>query len=339
MKICEVLKNNLLPLEHFRMKISVIVITYNQEHLIGRTLDAILKQECSEDFEVIIGEDCSTDNTLDICRRYAERYPNIIRLIANERNLGIVDNYYNCVRQARGEYMIDCGGDDEWMPGRMQLFLNIMEAHPEVSMSLSPYIARDYKTGELSTPPPSPWTPGVHDGNELTYGFVGAMEHIPGVMGMMRMSAIREAMRKWSRFFSGREYQMEDVQLYTTLGQLGKMYYVNQPTFYYTTGHNSISQRRDLFKYYSFQRNALQLKLHLIADLHLDKTILQPALQFWINILLRQAFKLKRTDLRNEVLHMAKANGIEQSRWDLLILKFVTCNRFTWTLSHRLAIR
>lgn len=333
------LKNNILPLEHFRMKISVIVITYNQEPLIGRTLDAILKQECSEDFEVIIGEDCSTDNTLDVCRRYAERYPNIIRLIANERNLGIVDNYYNCVRQARGEYMIDCGGDDEWMPGRMQLFLNIMEAHPDVSMSLSPYIARDSKTGELTPYSFSTWTPGIYDGNVLTYGFVGAMEHPPGVMGMMRMSAIREAMSKWPRFFCGREYQMEDVQLYATMGQLGKVYYTDQPTFYYTTGHNSISQRRDLFKYYSFQSNALQLKLHLITDLHLDKTALQPALQFWINILLRQAFKLKRTDLRHEVLHMAKANGIGQSRWDLLILKFITCNRFTWALAHRLAIR
>lgn len=322
-----------------QMKISVIVITYNQEHLIGRTLDAILKQECSEDFEVIIGEDCSTDNTLAVCKLYAERYPNTIRLIANEKNLGLVDNYFNCVRQARGEYMIDCGGDDEWMPGRMQLFLDIMEAHPEVSMSLSTFIARDNETGELSTPPLSPWTPGVHDGNELTYGFVGALEHIPGVMGMMRMSAIREAMSRWPRFFSGRGYQMEDVQLYATMGQLGKMYYVNQPTFYYTTGHNSVSQHQDVFKYYSFQRNTLQLKLHLITELHLDKPRLQPTLQFWINILLRQAFKLKRVDLRRETLHMAKANGIRLNRWDLQLLRIITCNKFTWALAHRLAIR
>ena len=82
--------------------ISVVVVTYNQAGTIGRTLNSILMQRCHVPFEIVIGEDCSTDNTRDICQIYAKQYPNIIHLICNERNKGIVDNYYDCLLACRG---------------------------------------------------------------------------------------------------------------------------------------------------------------------------------------------------------------------------------------------
>ena len=77
--------------------ISVIVCTFNQEDTISRTLDSILCQKCHVPFEIIIGEDCSTDGTLAICKTYQQKYPDIIRILANNPNKGIVDNYYDCL--------------------------------------------------------------------------------------------------------------------------------------------------------------------------------------------------------------------------------------------------
>ena len=74
--------------------ISVVVITYNQEVTISRTLDSILMQQCHVPFEIVIGEDCSTDNTRAICQSYAEKHPDIIRLFCNEQNKGIVKQIY-----------------------------------------------------------------------------------------------------------------------------------------------------------------------------------------------------------------------------------------------------
>jgi glycosyltransferase involved in cell wall biosynthesis len=74
--------------------ISVIVCTYNQEATIARALDAILAQQCTVPYEVIIGEDASTDNTRKICQEYAKKYPDIIRIMPEAPNKGIVDNYY-----------------------------------------------------------------------------------------------------------------------------------------------------------------------------------------------------------------------------------------------------
>ena len=95
--------------------ISVVVVTYNQAATIGRTLDSILMQQCHVPFEIVIGEDCSTDDTRAICQNYAEKHPDIIRLICNERNKGIVDNYYDCLLTCRGKYIADCAGDDFWI--------------------------------------------------------------------------------------------------------------------------------------------------------------------------------------------------------------------------------
>ena len=96
-------------------KISVIVTTYNQEDTIGRTLNSILAQKCHLPIEIIIGEDCSTDNTRSVCKDYAQRYPQIIRLMPKAENKGIQNNYYDCLLECKGKYIADCAGDDFWI--------------------------------------------------------------------------------------------------------------------------------------------------------------------------------------------------------------------------------
>ncbi len=77
--------------------VSIIVTTYNQEKTIGRTLDSILCQECQFDFEIVIGEDGSTDSTRQVCEQYVLRNPTIVKLMPQAPNKGIVDNYFDCL--------------------------------------------------------------------------------------------------------------------------------------------------------------------------------------------------------------------------------------------------
>ncbi len=83
--------------------VSVVVITYNQEEYIARALDSILMQKCSIPFEIIIGEDCSTDRTGEICARYAEQYPDKITLFRNSPNKGLLNNYFDCILACKGK--------------------------------------------------------------------------------------------------------------------------------------------------------------------------------------------------------------------------------------------
>ncbi|MDE7143493.1 MAG: glycosyltransferase family 2 protein, partial [Muribaculaceae bacterium] len=63
------------------MKVSVIVLTYNQEDTISRTLDSILAQQVDFDYEIIVGDDASTDRTRQICTQYQQRHPDRLRIM------------------------------------------------------------------------------------------------------------------------------------------------------------------------------------------------------------------------------------------------------------------
>ena len=94
--------------------VSVIVTTYNHEPYLAEALNAILSQECDFGVEIILGEDCSSDNTLEVCKTFADRYPNKITLITSTENVGWRENYRRCVEAARGELIAFCDGDDYW---------------------------------------------------------------------------------------------------------------------------------------------------------------------------------------------------------------------------------
>ena len=114
--------------------LSVCVITYNQEKFIRQTLDSILLQEHSFSYEILIGDDCSQDKTRNIISEYAEKYPEIIVPIFNEKNLGIVGNYFNVLGHASGKYVMECAGDDWWLPGKVTKQIEFLEQNPEIGM-------------------------------------------------------------------------------------------------------------------------------------------------------------------------------------------------------------
>ena len=116
-------------------KISVAVITYNQQKTIGQTLDSILNQKGDFDLELVIGEDCSPDNTLAICQDYAGRYPKQIKLLSGPKNLGITANYFRTLQACTGEYIGDIAGDDYYCDDHaLEKQMQYMQEHPEVGV-------------------------------------------------------------------------------------------------------------------------------------------------------------------------------------------------------------
>lgn len=99
-------------------KITVFVITYNQEDVINRAMDSILSQKEWGLYQVIIGDDCSKDRTYDILLDYQKQYPGIVRPIRNEKNMGIYGNLQNLLnyRDDSDLYLL-CSGDDALCEG------------------------------------------------------------------------------------------------------------------------------------------------------------------------------------------------------------------------------
>lgn len=109
------------------------MITYNQERYIAQALESVLMQRTRFQFELVIGEDCSTDGTAAIVREYHKRYPDIVRPLLAERNLGMLSNAARTLMACRGEYVATIEGDDYWTcPDKLQTQADLLDAHPDV---------------------------------------------------------------------------------------------------------------------------------------------------------------------------------------------------------------
>jgi glycosyltransferase involved in cell wall biosynthesis len=96
-------------------EVSVIILTYNHEQFIHESIESILCQKTSFKFEIIIGEDKSSDRTRAICIEYQKRYPEKIQLILHKVNRGLINNYKATLGLCRGNYIALCAGDDYWI--------------------------------------------------------------------------------------------------------------------------------------------------------------------------------------------------------------------------------
>jgi glycosyltransferase involved in cell wall biosynthesis len=115
-------------------KVSVCLITYNHEAYITEALEGILIQQCNFDFEVVIGNDCSTDNTLARIKPYIEKYPDKIKLHNHKQNLGMTRNWIYTMQACKGEYVAIIEGDDNWTdPLKLQTQVEIMDKDSSLS--------------------------------------------------------------------------------------------------------------------------------------------------------------------------------------------------------------
>ncbi|MBI5189392.1 MAG: glycosyltransferase [Nitrospirae bacterium] len=114
------------------MKVSVHTITYNHEKYVAQSLDSILMQEADFEYEIVIGEDCSTDRTRDIVLDYQRRYPDRVRVLPRDKNLGMHRNWADTYRNCRGEYIAVLEGDDFWTsPHKLQKQADFLDANPD----------------------------------------------------------------------------------------------------------------------------------------------------------------------------------------------------------------
>lgn len=114
------------------MKLSVFVVTYNQEKYIRQCLDGILMQKVDFDYEVVIGEDHGTDGTREICEEYTAKYPQV-RLLPLTDRLGVAGNWKRVLSECKGEYIALCEGDDYWIdPLKLQKQVNFLDTHNNI---------------------------------------------------------------------------------------------------------------------------------------------------------------------------------------------------------------
>jgi len=145
--------------------VSICCITYNHEKFIAQAIDSFLMQQTNFRFEIIIGDDCSTDDTLLIINQFSVRYPGKIKVLTSPENIGIHRNFIRCVEACKGTYIALCEGDDYWTDNyKLQKQVDFLKSNPGYIMCChyTRVITADNKT-IYAHPKPIPLTHTYYD--------------------------------------------------------------------------------------------------------------------------------------------------------------------------------
>ncbi|WLG28610.1 glycosyltransferase [Pseudomonas lurida] len=126
-------------------KVSVMMPAYNAEQFIGQALESILSQDY-ENLEIVVCDDASKDRTPEIIADYARRYPDRIKAILNQANLGVTKNCNLSLGHCDGDYVSLFAGDDVMLPTKIRKQVAALEAMPEAVMCYHPVEIFDSST-------------------------------------------------------------------------------------------------------------------------------------------------------------------------------------------------
>lgn len=114
--------------------VSVLMMTRNHAVFLKDAVDSVARQICDFPIELIIGEDCSDDETLNVAFQLQATYPRLIRVIYAEQNVGITANFLRLLAHSKGQYIAFLEGDDFWVcDTKLQRQVDLMELHQEYS--------------------------------------------------------------------------------------------------------------------------------------------------------------------------------------------------------------
>ncbi len=264
--------------------VSVIILCYNQEATIAQTIESIINQNFPLPYEVIIGDDASSDNTQSICKAYQQQYPSQIKLLLHEKNKGVVENYKAAVLACSGKYVSSCAGDDYWTH-RQKLLLqyNYLECHPEAALVHTAYCTLSTKNNAIEELPIGEMYAAEDRDALLNINCIGALTVLS------RMDLVRSAIAD-GVLNSG--FGMEDYPLWLYLAEQGTIGYINEYTAVWRRQAESLSQSGSVTRALLFDMSLANIRYHFAKRRAWPKNTKQAVADTY-RYLLRRAYLLK----------------------------------------------
>lgn len=225
--------------------VSVFVMVYNHEKYIAECLDGILMQKCNYNFDIVVGEDYSIDNSREILLNYQNRYPGKFKLLLHETNMGAAKNQMEVFKNCEGKYIAMCEGDDYWVdPLKLQKQVDFLEANKDYVLIHSD-IAIKNSNGEdvnnlrIIISKMFRWRNDTNIVRNLVKG-----NYIMTLTVVIAKNALFEAIEKITE--NDNQVAFIDYTLFLELSKLGKIYYQEDKTAVYRILPNSASNSINL---------------------------------------------------------------------------------------------
>lgn len=218
-----------------RPKVSVVMITYNHERFIEQAVRSVLMQKAEFNYDIVIGEDCSTDRTRDILLQLQRQYPDRIKLLLQPQNIGMLPNFVATLNQAEGEYIALLEGDDYWIdPYKLMKQVEFLKNNPDYVLICNNAVLFHQAAGRVSGLVQNAVQPFDFDTRNLMLS-----NPCPTLTVMFKNGLVNQFP---SIYFEGTG---GDRRLYLLISQFGKCRFIPEITGVYRVHSSSVTNTRD----------------------------------------------------------------------------------------------
>lgn len=216
--------------------VSIVLNSYNGAQYIEQQINSILAQSYPN-FELVIWDDHSTDNTYSIAQKYQKLDPRV-RIFQNQRNLGLMNSYLAALAHVKGNYVVLADNDNVWVPNRLELQVNYLQSHPDVALVYSDCYVCDQDLNIINTSfleriHNQKWSVNHTNTTNLSFAKFLDVNHIPGVSIMFDHQLLPYAKKTPPTI-------IHDHWLALVAASLFKIGFVNQPLVYYRLHSNNL---------------------------------------------------------------------------------------------------
>ena len=294
------------------MILSVVIVTYNHERFIAQALDSVLIQKVDFDYEIVIGDDCSTDNTGNILIEYQKRYPGKIRLLLHERNLGLYGrfNFIESFKVCRGRYVALLDGDDYWTdPCKLQKEVDFLETNPDYGMVHGDVNHLYQNTGRLIKNYNRSNKNKIPEG-DIFEELLCTKFHL---IKTMTVCFRKELIDKYFDFevSINRKWMMGDLALWLEISRHSKVHYLDESLATYRLLEESVSRTKDLKRLHKFHKSVYGVRFYYWEKYSKKQEIKEKLEKDYHIMLLGDAYRMNDLDLANNARRYFKDKGIK----------------------------
>lgn len=290
--------------------VSIHCLAYNHKDYIAQAIEGFLMQKTKFRFEIVIAEDCSTDGTREIVFDYAKKYPNLIRVVTSEENVGMTQNSYRSLITLRGKYVAYCEGDDYWIdPLKLQKQVDFLEANPDYGMVHTDL--HEYNTVKKT------WRKNIwkktnyfQSGDIFNSLLIGRTSMIYACTAMVRKEIVFSSLED----YIGMNLAMGDIFMWLVISAQSKVGYLTEATAVRQLLPNSATQGIDCKKKKAFLDSGKKLLEYANSKFNVDPEILRIAyeslslryLELYSNCIEKDLFQKEEVEVKSKEIIIEK---------------------------------
>ncbi len=302
------------------------MVTYNHGKYISQTLSSVLMQKVNFNYEIVIGEDFSTDNTRAIVKSYAKKYPDKINLILHKKNIGMVSNYFATYEACTGKYIAYCDGDDYWTdPNKLQKQVNFLETNPDYGLVHCNFDKLFNKTGKIIR--------NAQKNSKLISS--SKIDTFNGLLinqyqvATLTVLARAELLNKALNNSNISEYMMLDLPMWLEMAQLTKFHYIRESVGVYRKVHGSASNDRSTYR--AFVESGRRIRLDFANKYSASIELKNQLQRAYLKSLLLDAFYSKDQKLGTQYYNNMLKYDLKLNPFEKLIYLSIN-NKILYTL-------